>query len=246
MINITNPNTLNLADTVKLINEKKMPAIFWDTCSLMDIIRIPFPSRKNHPDTDLRIIEIKNFIIRGEVLSLASSMTIKEFNDNMPNEIDSFKRDLAKLNIEVNKYIGFINKSNPGILLSSLDLPNYKLETYYCDIARSIIDNTVFISDEQSFKDKAHSRVVDKITPAKVKGEYKDCCIWETCIQTKQAINDKTKSWIFNSANYRDYSSHNDNTVFENDLIADCTLNNIKYAKDFHLLRKHLSDMGLA
>jgi hypothetical protein len=245
MINIDNPKILSIAAAAAFINQKNSPVIFWDTCSLMDIVRIPFPSRKNHPDTDLRIIEIKDAILRGDIISLSSTLTKTEFNNNMPGEIDTFQKSLIKMNIEVNKYLGFINKSNPGVLLPTIDLPSYRLELFYCDIARAIIGNTTFISDEQSFKDSAHTRVIDKITPAKLKPEYKDCYIWETCLQTKLAIVDKTKDWFFTSANHTDYADPIDSTIFANDLIAESNANNIKYAKDFHLLRKRMADIGL-
>lgn len=245
MISIDNPKILNLVETVDFVNAENKPVIFWDTCSLMDIVRIPFPARKNHPDTDLRIIEIKDAILNGSILSLASALTIIEFNKNIPGEIDDFQNNLTKLNIEVNKYLGFINKSNAGVTLSAIDLPSYKLELYYCDIARAIIDKTIFISEEQSFQNNAHTRLINHTTPAKVKQEYKDCYIWETCLQAKLGLNDKGHDWIFTSANYTDYADSIDKTIFESDLTAETEANNIKYAKDFHLLKKCLRDIGL-
>lgn len=246
MISITNLNIKTLDEVLDLINNNTKPVVFWDTCSLIDIIRLPLPSRKNSLELMTRIIEIKDVILQKKVYSLSSERCIKELSDNALTEIGNYEKELTKLGRDVNTYIDFINTSGFTLTsISPISLNSYKLELYFCDLTQAILNNTIFIKAHNCFQESADIRTVNKMTPAKTKGEYKDCYIWETNLQTRKLHNDKSLLWTFISSNTTDYTNNVDKTNFASDIAEETSVNNIAYASNFNLLIKHFIDSGV-
>lgn len=246
MIDLSNPALKTFIQTSNLIKKDLKPIVFWDTCSLIDIIRLPLPSRNNSANLNDRIVAIKNAIVGGKVYSLTSELCIQELKDNTPEYFDNYLKELTKLNNQVNNYVSFINKSGlvaPAI--PKINLDGYKLERYFRDITQAIIDKTIFIQKSPIFLKNAGNRAITGITPAKnKKGEIKDCYIWETCLQTRARISNKALPWIFISSNIDDYTNRIDTISFAPDIQTEVTANNILYAKDFHILHHLLSPGG--
>jgi hypothetical protein len=244
MIRTDTLNIRTLDEVIEIINSDIKPVVFWDTCSLIDIIRVSLPSKMKTNNVMTRIVEIKDVILQEKVYSLSSELCLRELSDNIPTIIQNYLKELDDLDRTFNSYVGFIN--NSGLIstpISQIRLSNYKLlELFFCKITQTILNSTIFIKSHKSFIEAAHLRLVNKTTPAKNKNEYKDCVIWESCLQTRSLHNDKSNLWVFISSNTSDYTNGTNTITFDGDIENETTLNRIKYASNFDLLRKYLSD----
>jgi hypothetical protein len=135
MLKINNPTIINKNDAINHLNTQCKPVIFWDTCALLDIIRQPLSDRKGSADILAKVIQIKNKILSGDIISLSSELCIKEFNDHVGNCIESLKKESKNISVQHNHFVSFTNTL--GIShVSSIDLSTYKLEE---DLHRNII-----------------------------------------------------------------------------------------------------------
>lgn len=234
---------MDLSEVIEKINGHNKPILFFDTCSILDILRIALPERTVQSGSDKQLIEIKNLIINDQVICISSQLCIKEFNDHCSEIVLSYESQLKKIQEPVNKYLTIINNSGIFGDLPVLDLNIYSMENYFSDIAQTIINKIIFINGEDSFKDAAHVRVIDKICPAKKKGEYKDCFIWETFLQTIKASN-KEKEYYFLSSNKQDYCQLPNENDFHPDLKLEISPLNVSFVQNYSMLFHKFRSVG--
>lgn len=207
MPNIVFSAPITLDNAVLIVTGDPKPVIFWDTCAILDILRLPLPSR----DFTVRILEritaIRDKLQSGEIYSFASHLSIKEINDNLPSVFTELEKAATRITKEHNKFIGFVNKVNPpGNTIGEIDLKTHALGDLLFDTIQSIIDQTYFIDREQEFADNAEFRVLNKIPPAHMKGEYKDAYILSTCIAFKRDCPGLISPFGFLSSNKNDFA----------------------------------------
>lgn len=235
MLRITSPNIISKSAAIHHIDTVKKPVIFWDTCSFLDIIRLPIPERKQSAAVIGKVIEIKNKIVSKDIVSLSSVLCVREFNDHIENYVKMVELASKNLSGSFNNFIDFINKIQLGATpIPSVDLSVYKLEDQLCLIIHAIINETLFVSEEDSFAQFAHFRTKNKIPPAKVKGEYKDCYIWGSCLELRQSSSDKSYPFYFLSSNVTDYGVKN-SSDFVTEIKHEATINNITYFSNFNI-----------
>lgn len=240
MTNI-NPPILSLQDAIKIVDLENKPILFFDTCALLDILRICIPER-HIAELDKHLIEVKRLIDNNNVICFSSKLCIKEFNDHSSSIINSYESELNKIQSPVNKYLEIVNNSNIYGNLPIINLNTYSMKKYFSDIVIAIVNKTNFIDEDDDFKEAAHTRVIEKKSPAKNKGEYKDCYIWETFLQLIRNRASHATNAYFISSNKKDYCNQSDFDKFEVDLEGDITGFNIQFAlnqtKLFHKLQK--------
>jgi hypothetical protein len=235
MSKITNPNIIDKAAAILHIDTEKKPVIFWDTCSLLDIVRLPLPDRKQTVDSLEKVIEIKNKIVSKDIISISSELCITEFNNHIETWTRTLELESKKLSKTFNNFIGFINKVNLGATpIPQADLSVYRLEDLLCQIIHAITNETLFISEDNTFATFAHFRTTNKIPPAKKKGEYKDCYVWGTCLEIRQTNSDKSYPYNFMSSNVTDYADNN-KIDFVTEIKNETTINNINYFSNFKI-----------
>ena len=245
MSKINNPNVINKAAAILQIDTEKKPVIFWDTCSLIDIVRLPLPGRNQTVDSLEKVIEIKNKIVSKEIISISSELCITEFNNNIKNWTNTLESEGKNLSKTFNSFIGFINKANLGAPpIPPTDLSAYKLENLLCQIILAITSVTLFVSEDNTFATFAHFRTTNKIPPAKKKGEYKDCYVWGTCLEIRQTNSDKSYPYNFMSSNVVDYADTN-KTDFVPEIQNEATINNINFFSNFKIAYGQLKRDGI-
>lgn len=207
MPNIVFSAPITLAEAVLKVTLDPKPVIFWDTCAILDIMRLPLPNRNFTVRIFERITSVRDKLLAGEIYSFASHLSIREINDNLPTVITELERAATKITIEHNKFIGFVNKVNPpGVEIDEIDLKTHALGDLLFDTIQSLVDQTYFIDREQEFADIAEFRVINKIPPAHIKGEYKDAYILSTCIAFKRDCHGLILPFGFLSSNKTDYA----------------------------------------
>lgn len=235
MPKITSPNLIDKSAAISLIDTEKKPVIFWDTCSLLDIVRIPLPERNNTIDLVQKVIEVKSKIVSKDILSLSSALCVTEFNNHIERWIKELENESKRLSKSCNTFIDFINKINFGAAtVPHIDLSIYKVEDVLVQIIHAIVKETLFIKEDASFAHFAHFRTTNKVPPAKKKGEYKDCYVWGTCLEVRHLSSDKSYSYSFMSSNTTDYAD-NSKSKFVTEIDHEASLNNITYFPNFKM-----------
>lgn len=202
MLEKVNKKTLEKLSTQ--INRQKSVVLFWDTCSLLDIIRLPFrTSSDKYLDYYQQISEL---IIDGRIISVASELTIAEINYNFQNVEVEYDKYLKKLQNELELHEDYLIKCNI-IAQKILDFKLHEkgLKQYLSTLFNKIIANTTFVAENKTFNKFAHFRVSYHIAPAQRKGEYKDCYIWSTCLELSKVLVPSNSKIYFFTRNKDDF-----------------------------------------
>lgn len=191
------------AIAISQIDLANKPVIFWDTCGLLDILRLPL--RGYDYNILSKLVEIKNKIDSNDFISVASEISITEWNDHAENTIKILKTDIKNKSKNYNGILEFINQTGITSPIPLVNLSTFTLEETLKSLALSILNKTIFVSYD-SFVNDAMIRVVDKIAPSSInKSESKDCIVWETCLSIRTNMSNKSNNFVFHSSNKKDF-----------------------------------------
>lgn len=201
MSNLTNSavSSDDFLNKVFIVSPK--PIFFWDTCGLLDILRLPF--RKGDLQALQCITAIKSLIDSDLIYSISSELTTKEWNDHFALTISETKDSLKKTSAYHNNCIEMINHLYSTTYVSD-DLSNKGLVEAFELIADEILQKTVFISFDKISGD-ALRRVANKLPPSKKKPEFKDCAIWETVLDLSNLVRPFGLKFVYFTVNTEDY-----------------------------------------
>lgn len=197
-------NKKTLEKLLTQINGQKSIILFWDTCSLLDIIRLPC---RTNSDRNLNYYqEIRRKIIDGSIISVASALTIAEINHNFNKVEKEYDTYLKKLQNDFELHEDYLIKSN-NITQKMLDYKLHEkgLKQYLINLFHEIMAKTIFIKENKTFNKFAHFRVSFHMAPAERKGEYKDCYIWSTCLELSKKLIPTNSDLYFFTTNKDDY-----------------------------------------
>lgn len=220
------------------INTK--PVIFWDTCALLDIIRLleRYEAGKHAYDNYCFFLEkIEN----GEIVSMVSEMVLTEFNQHYDKEYEESVKAQNRRKMLMEETCKIQNDTPSTLVKDNMAAINImpKLK----ELVEKIWENTWVIKDnEADFKDFAHYRLKLKLAPAHRKNEYKDCLIWGTCSIIAGRL--PHSNTIFYTTNKADYTEDKENRILASLLQSDCTTNGVKFALSVGVVRRHLINMG--
>lgn len=191
---------LSQANTNLVANK---PIIFWDTCALVDIIRIPH-STKNFTIQDLQKYEdIAVWLENGLIQSITSDLVNIEFDEHYTKEYSNLltEQDRLKQNIKsFSQYIENTSKKNKiDKIINTLNIQNR-----FGNLTNRICRQTTLIRGENQHAKFADFRTRHKMAPAANKGEYKDCYIWGTYLSIIKAVNPSVYC-SFITTNPKDY-----------------------------------------
>lgn len=180
----TRYSALEFVNNVYSVGPRKI--LFWDTCGLFEILR--FNYRQEPANTIDAIIAILNWVESDQVYSVASELTLKEWNDNNADVYNKQVADLVLTTRYHHMATDAINKLK-GASLQSATLSGQGLEDVLEEIAVRIINKTYFIKTDEA-ANEAIIRLSNHTAPAfkKGKSEAKDCVIWETMLALSRSI----------------------------------------------------------
>lgn len=193
---------------LNVIDKPNNPIVFWDTCTLLNIIR--FIYREDGTDSQFinKVIEISNKIKNDNVFSVSCEINISEWNDNIDKTLSDFLNDL---NLTTNYHKNAINVINvlKGTSKVSESLILNNLDSELQNIALSIIRKTKFLKIDSEISFNALRRVEQKDPPARRKNEFKDCAIWETMLELNRkliycGLNQKRVFYTINTEDFCD------------------------------------------
>ncbi len=228
---ISSPNIVNINQASDIVNNLRKKVIFWDTCALLDIVRFP---RDNEFSSLVDLIRIHNAILNDQVYSMASEITIVEYNEHILSTLNESIEVIKKVNKQYNCIITLINHFTSSLSsTSSIDLPSYNLERYLVAIVHDILSKTIFI-EKNDIAPVWLDRIVAKKTPLKRKGEYKDAAIWCTCLSLaeKTYFDTESENMLFFSSNVNDYYEAGSKN-FNRDILTECSTYNMFFGINF-------------
>lgn len=214
------------------ISADPKPVIFFDTCTLLDIVRSA--TRK---DIHSEIVSSATTLISlfDDKWLLATEVVNKEWQNNIDNVEREVRNAISNLHNnalmfqETLKYSPSVDKWD-----YSKDFKSYKLEKELRSVSDNLRKSLILIKDDENCILRANKRVVNGIAPAsKGKAEFKDCSIIEHYLELSRKL--KSLNFVypvfFVSSNKNDFGTEYDikeplKTDFENTNLK--YLNNLK------------------
>lgn len=231
MINVDNLQIIKKEDITAKIPANCKSIFFWDTCGILDILNLVVDSTNDSFIQTLKRI-IKQ-IDNGHAVSMSSIIVITEVNDNYPEpygQADKLINQTIKNYNKIMKYLAGLGMSETSSEISknSIDF----LTTLELTI-QNLLNKTYFIKDDSYLK-LARDRVVTK-TPPGIKNEFKDCVIWETCLDISNYKSNGEKIY-FISSNESDFGK---NGARFTRIDEDCNEFGINFIHKIHELYNH-------
>ncbi len=216
---------ISSADFRDIYKKEPKPIVFWDTCGLLEYIR--FIYRKNNGIATLNsMLNVAKKIVNGDVYSVASELSLIEWDDNEKTVVDGLKDSLLMTESYHALAMDSINMLT-GAGKVSYPISIYNLEVILKDIALNIAEYTRFICYED-VTDATVLRAALKQPPAHKKHEIKDCAVWETMLQVCHDINTVVKTCpkrVFYTVNTDDFADKSRTTpTYMSVLLSEATL----------------------
>jgi hypothetical protein len=223
--------TISINDFVQNhLSQNFIGILFWDTCSLLDIIRLPY--RNGDINSLSSIIELKNMIDNGTILSVCSSLTITEWNEHEDKSIQETNKNLGLTSTFHKNSVDMINRVF-STTYSTTQLDDKGLVAELENIAVEILNKTFFLNTD-TISDNALWRVAQKKAPASKKQEFKDCAIWETVLSLASIIQGNGVKVVYFTVNTDDYldKSRNPNIPYSS-INSEAVSHNISFSTTF-------------
>lgn len=224
---INNPTESSILDFINnTYAHAQKDIIFWDTCALLEILR--FPYRGGDVNTYRILNKINGLIQSDDIYSLASSLTITEWNDHQQIISDETQNSLVKTGNYHRNCLDIINEIfTQGYASESIH--DKMLVQSFETLANNILSKTIFIETEE-IANKALKRVEHKLPPASKKQEFKDCAVWETIIKLSRDIYavEQTQKQVFFTVNTNDFiDKSREPRQFHGSLLSEASMSNL-------------------
>lgn len=215
-------NVKDFVDTDFALNPKNI--LFWDTCSLLNYIRYIY--RDPIATTLSYMLSIHDKVVRGEIYSVASEITIHEWNHHIDQEKSKFADDLKRTTKYHSYGIKAINTLCREFTRISEPLDDVRLDDELLRRVKQILNLTYYIKS-----DEVATAALDRITKvqppsSRKKQEVKDCAIWETAVNIARVIASKyptaTNKIVFYTVNTSDFGvTGSGRTTFNHNLLRE-------------------------
>ena len=182
------------------------PIIFWDTCSILELLRIS--ERSVNPEDDFNhYLFIADKIASGEVLSVTSMLVWQEFNQNYNDKLMKLKRLEQNRVSDVKKVTAVMKPGKKRVRIED-SLNDLHTETRITSTISKIWRNTILIREQTSFLKFAYLRVKYKMAPSRNKQQFKDCYIWGSFLAFAHSVS-TCPMILFYSLNTSDFYDPN-------------------------------------
>lgn len=229
-----NPKIVN-SNSSKITSLRK-PVVFMDSCAYIEFIYTISPSKNRKINDIENAFKILNSVFEGKVQLISSEICIKEINDNYETALKALVREIKELNDRIES-IYYTDKRYLAISPNEhTNLTIYNLSDSIRTSVKSLIEKTLFIKCTSAIKEKSHVRTINKLPPSDSKSQYKDCIVWETCLEVKEKL---SQELIFATVNRADFFDSSD---FKSHLKLEAELKCILPAYNLNLVYRFLHE----
>lgn len=183
------------------------PALFLDTCILLDIIRATYRCLGN--DYVQRAIELRTLLTSDppQCGLIVASMVPTEWSENASKVRDEVRSHLTKIQDQA---VHLHDACAALGITVTFQRPFYAgiglAESLY-DLSKALLDGSIHLDRDADCGSLAIGRVVDKKPPSKQGGEVKDCVIVEECLALSRLLQENgfARKRVFCTSNKHDY-----------------------------------------
>jgi hypothetical protein len=197
----------DIATAQSTISHEAKPVILIDTCSILDIIRLPSRAKINIS----HLQGFKTILNKKSQIFTVLTTTIEEELDchigHTCTELDRYVNELALNNIALIDVIECLNLSYKFTIDG---LADFELSEKLKSTAQQLIHNSIILQRDAECDSKAHDRVALYQAPARRnKSESKDCLIIEHYFKLARSLRDASFSEkiVFVTSNSNDFGS---------------------------------------
>lgn len=214
------------------------PVLLWDTCGLLDCLRIVCRFNKSYLDNYSYVAER---IIAGDVISVIPATVRQELSDNYAEVCDEASLEQGKAIQAALRLMELSGSAEQDALTVKTTLTAADIVARSKAILHGILEKSYVVKDDILFRDFAHMRIMAKLPPAHVKQEYKDCHIWGCVTNCARIRPDMDRKVFFLTSNTADYSAEGCKGEVAELIKHDCDSNKIDFSFNIGALRARLS-----
>lgn len=198
---------IDIDTLVSSVKDNPKPIILIDTCSILDILRVPVrPNIKiSHLNGALKILQkIKSNSLYG----ILTETVANEYKNNLHNISVELERSIQKLVANNEKLINSIEIAGLTFDFNLKDIGEIKIVESLRKITDEFIRNCMILTKDDECVLKAQSRVEMGQPPScKGKQESNDCLIIEHFLKIGNVLRKSsfTNNLVFISSNFHDY-----------------------------------------
>lgn len=182
------------------------PVVFFDTCALLEIMRLS--ERASNPGRDFdQYMYIADKIEAGELISITSELVFQEFNQHYLEELKKLQK-WEQDRREAVKRITAIMAAGTKRSRIEKGMDEMHTETRVTSTVSKIWRNTILIREEKRFLQFAYMRIKNKMAPSQNKEQFKDSYIWGTFLNFAHSLAVCPKVFFF-TLNKKDYLDPN-------------------------------------
>lgn len=183
------------------------PALFLDTCILLDIIRTTY--RCLGTDYIQRAVELRTLLTSNppQCALIVASMVPKEWSDNAPNVKDEVQTHLKKIQDQAEHFHDACAALGMALPFGRPFYPRVGLADGLYDLSKALLDGSIHLDPDTGCASRAVGRVVARRPPSKQGGEVKDCVIVEESLELTMILraNGFARKCVFCTSNTGDY-----------------------------------------
>jgi hypothetical protein len=198
----------SIESLARWIDASGLPALFVDTCSLLDIPRLALPNgfRQGEADAARNLLRMAIGSPQSCVL-VVSSLVRQEWEDNIENVVREANIHLKTLDRQSAAFHEACRSLQIPLSFGRANYASSELVESLRDLSGRLLNAAASIDEDEESRSRAGRRLLAKISPASVKQEWKDCVILEEYLsvcRALEALGSKGKR-VFCTSNKKDY-----------------------------------------
>lgn len=223
---------LSKADTV-IVADK--PCVFWDTCALLDILRIPLLDRPQFDISTLQAYEqVASWISSNRLVSVTSDLVLREFSEHADDIVNCLAIQEQKMKTEVKSQSQFMADSVKATKVAN-SIVLLDIQKRVIKLVKRIWRSTFILRGQNEFALKADYRVRNYIKPSGGRESYKDCYLWICYISLLNKLS-PTEPTFFFSSNPADFAENKKSDNLHPNLRAELPFAKSGYALKMRIL----------
>src|SRR5580692_2760584 len=164
------------------------PVLLLDTCSIIDIIRVPIRPTRDLLEAAQRILD-RTVTPQRKLWNVVNQQVVQEWYDNAANVAREVTAAIARTEESARRLLATARYIAPSQSLSAFSLGGLGLEGLLLTLSRSLLDGSAVLEDDEACLQRALGRMRNGIAPSsKGKPEYKDCHIIEHFLELARRL----------------------------------------------------------
>jgi hypothetical protein len=182
------------------------PALFLDTCILLDIIRSTHRCLPNYAARASELLTLASKVPPTCVV-IVSSIVPHEWNTNAKSVTDDVDRHMIEMEEQSLHFHDACQALDISVPFGRANYGHWGLVEKLRNLSQNILDRAIHLDADHESRVRAVERVISNRPPSRNRGEVKDCAIIEECLaicRGSDAAGFAGKR-VFCTSNTRDY-----------------------------------------